>query len=45
MAVSPHLLSGGGSIPWLHLFLLLAGVVLIGLLAGRWLPLRRCVPR
>ncbi|MHB1426367.1 MAG: FtsX-like permease family protein [Gemmataceae bacterium] len=32
-AVSPHLLSGG-SIPWIHLLALLAGVVLIGLLAG-----------
>jgi hypothetical protein len=34
LAVSPHLLSGAGSIPWMHLFALLAGVVLIGLIAG-----------
>jgi ABC-type antimicrobial peptide transport system permease subunit len=34
VAVSPHLLSGAGSIPWMHLFALLAGVVLIGLIAG-----------
>ncbi|MGH7169674.1 MAG: FtsX-like permease family protein, partial [Gemmataceae bacterium] len=33
-AVSPHLLGGGGSIPWMHLFALLGGVVLLGLLAG-----------
>jgi ABC-type antimicrobial peptide transport system permease subunit len=34
VAVSPHLLSGAGSIPWIHLFALLAGVILIGLTAG-----------
>ena len=34
LAVSPHLLSGAGSIPWLHLLAMLAGVVLIGLIAG-----------
>lgn len=34
IAVSPHLLSGGGSVPWFHLFALLIGVVLIGLTAG-----------
>ena len=34
LAVSPHLLRGAGSIPWLHLFAMLAGVVLIGLIAG-----------
>jgi putative ABC transport system permease protein len=34
LAVSPHMLSGAGSIPWMHLFALLAGVVLIGLVAG-----------
>lgn len=33
-AVSPHLLGGGGSIPWMHLLGLLAGVVLVGLIAG-----------
>src|SRR5579883_176475 len=34
LAVSPHLLAGAGSIPWMHLFALLAGVVLVGLVAG-----------
>jgi ABC-type lipoprotein release transport system permease subunit len=34
VAVAPHLLSGGGSIPWAHLLALLAGVVLVGLTAG-----------
>jgi ABC-type antimicrobial peptide transport system permease subunit len=34
LAVSPHLLSGAGSIPWMHLFALLTAVVLIGLIAG-----------
>jgi putative ABC transport system permease protein len=34
LAVSPHLLAGGGSIPWMHLLGLLAGVVLVGLIAG-----------
>ena len=34
IAVAPHLLSGGGSIPWLHLLALLVGVVLVGLIAG-----------
>jgi ABC-type antimicrobial peptide transport system permease subunit len=34
LAVSPHLLSGAGSIPWMHLFALLTGVVLVGLVAG-----------
>ena len=34
VAVSPHLLNGGGSIPWMHLLALLVGVVLIGLSAG-----------
>jgi putative ABC transport system permease protein len=34
IAVSPHLLSGGGSIPWLHLVALLIGVILVGLIAG-----------
>lgn len=33
LAVSPHLL-GGGNIPWMQLSGLLAGVVLIGLIAG-----------
>lgn len=33
-AVSPHLLGGGSSIPWMHLLGLLAGVVLVGLIAG-----------
>jgi ABC-type lipoprotein release transport system permease subunit len=34
VAVAPHLLSGGGSIPWVHVLALLAGVVLVGLTAG-----------
>ena len=34
VAVSPHLLSGAGSIPWAHLLALLGVVVLIGLTAG-----------
>lgn len=34
LAVAPHLLSGGGSIPWLRLFGLLALVLLVGLGAG-----------
>ncbi|HTU91420.1 MAG TPA: ABC transporter permease [Gemmataceae bacterium] len=34
LSVSPHLLGGGGSIPWMHLLGLLAGVVLVGLIAG-----------
>ncbi|HEY7428190.1 MAG TPA: FtsX-like permease family protein [Gemmataceae bacterium] len=34
VAVSPHLLSGTGAIPWAHLLVLLAGVVLVGLTAG-----------
>jgi putative ABC transport system permease protein len=34
VAVAPHLLHVGGSIPWMHLFALLAGVVLIGLVAA-----------
>jgi ABC-type antimicrobial peptide transport system permease subunit len=34
VAVSPHLLSGAGAIPWTHLLALLAGVVLVGLTAG-----------
>ncbi len=34
IAVSPHLFSGGGTIPWLHLLALLASVVLVGLIAG-----------
>jgi putative ABC transport system permease protein len=34
IAVTPHLLSGAGSIPWMHLLELLAGVVAIGLVAG-----------
>jgi hypothetical protein len=34
VAVSPHLLSGAGSIPWTHLLALLAGVILVGLTAG-----------
>ncbi len=34
VAVSPHLLGGGASIPWVHLLALLAGVVLVGLTAG-----------
>jgi putative ABC transport system permease protein len=33
-AVSPHLLGGAASIPWMHLIGLLAGVVLVGLIAG-----------
>jgi putative ABC transport system permease protein len=33
-AVSPHLLGGVASIPWMHLLGLLAGVVLVGLIAG-----------
>ena len=34
VAVSPHLLSGAGAIPWTHLLALLAGVILVGLTAG-----------
>ncbi len=34
VAVTPHLLSSGGAIPWIHLLALLAGVVLVGLTAG-----------
>jgi putative ABC transport system permease protein len=34
LAVSPHLLGGAGSIPWTNLLALLAGVVLVGLIAG-----------
>jgi ABC-type antimicrobial peptide transport system permease subunit len=34
VAVSPHLLSGAGSIPWAHLLALLAGVIVVGLTAG-----------
>lgn len=34
LAVSPHLLGGGGSLPWMQLSGLLAGVVGIGLIAG-----------
>ncbi len=34
LAVSPHLLSGAGSVPWLHLIALLTGVVFVGLAAG-----------
>jgi ABC-type antimicrobial peptide transport system permease subunit len=33
-AVSPHLLSGAGTIPWMHLLALLTGVVVVGLTAG-----------
>jgi hypothetical protein len=33
-AVWPHMLTGGSDVPWLHLLALLAGVVLVGLLAG-----------
>jgi putative ABC transport system permease protein len=34
VAVTPHLLAGGGSIQWTHLLALLAGVVVVGLTAG-----------
>jgi putative ABC transport system permease protein len=34
VAVSPHLLGGTASIPWIHLLGLLAGVLLVGLIAG-----------
>jgi hypothetical protein len=34
MAVSPHLLGGAASIPWMHLLALLLGVVLVGLISG-----------
>jgi hypothetical protein len=34
VAVAPHVLSAGGSLPWAHLLALLAGVVVIGLTAG-----------
>jgi ABC-type antimicrobial peptide transport system permease subunit len=33
-AVAPHLLGGAASIPWMHLLGLLAGVMLVGLIAG-----------
>ncbi len=34
LAVSPHVLSGAGGVPWLHLIALLTGVVFVGLAAG-----------
>lgn len=34
VAVSPHLLGGAANIPWVHLLGLLAGVALVGLIAG-----------
>ena len=34
VAVAPHMLSAGGSLPWARLLALLAGVVVIGLTAG-----------
>ncbi len=34
VAVSPHLLGGAASIPWIHLLTLLLGVVLVGLISG-----------
>jgi ABC-type antimicrobial peptide transport system permease subunit len=34
VAVSPHLLGGAASIPWIHLLGLLVGVVLVGLISG-----------
>ncbi len=36
LAVLPHLLEGGAVIPWLSLGATLAGVLIVGLLAGFW---------
>ena len=34
LSVAPHVLAGGGTVPWLHLLGLLLLVIMVGLTAG-----------